>query len=105
MKADVPQLQDYARKRQIKLVAFDDITLGTGRRYLVKGLIPREGLTVIWGAPKSGKSFWTFDMVMHVALDWEYRVGVYIMGLSSIAPLRAKRAYGTDVRPFGAVAR
>jgi hypothetical protein len=58
---------------RIRLVAFDDIQLGTERRYLIKGLIPRVGLTVVWGPPKSGKSFWTFDAVMHVALDWPYR--------------------------------
>jgi hypothetical protein len=27
----------------------------------------------VWGPPKSGKSFWTFDLVMHVALNWPYR--------------------------------
>jgi AAA domain len=59
--------------RRIELVAFDDIKLGKQRRYLVKGLIPRVGLTVVWGPPKSGKSFWTFDLLMHVALDWPYR--------------------------------
>ena len=31
------------------------------------------GLSVIWGPPKSGKSFWAFDLVMRVALGWEYR--------------------------------
>ena len=56
-----------------RLVAFEDIKLTRERRYLVKGLIPRTGLTVIWGAPKSGKSFWCFDVMMHVALGWEYR--------------------------------
>ena len=58
---------------RITLVPFDEIALGTERRYLVKGLIPVPGLSVIWGAPKSGKSFWVFDLVMHVALGWEYR--------------------------------
>lgn len=58
---------------RLTLVPFDEIALGTERRYLVKGLIPIPGLSVIWGAPKSGKSFWTFDLVMHVALGWEYR--------------------------------
>jgi uncharacterized protein YjiS (DUF1127 family) len=41
--------------------------------YLVKGLIPRVGLVVAWGAPKCGKSFWTFDLTLHIALGWEYR--------------------------------
>jgi hypothetical protein len=57
----------------IKLVPFADIKLGNQRRYLVKGLIPRVGLTVVWGPPKCGKSFWTFDVAMHIALGWEYR--------------------------------
>jgi RecA-family ATPase len=67
---DHPQ---WKREPRIKLVPFDSIKLGTERRYLVKGIIPHPGLTVIWGPPKSGKSFWTFDLTMHVALDWEYR--------------------------------
>src|SRR5271169_5958977 len=58
---------------RFKLVPFNEIALGRERRYLVKGLIPNPGLSVIWGPPKSGKSFWTFDLVMHVALGWEYR--------------------------------
>jgi hypothetical protein len=40
---------------------------------LVKGILPRTGLAVIWGPPKCGKSFKTFDISMHIALGWEYR--------------------------------
>lgn len=58
---------------RIKLVPFDEIRIDTSRPYLIKGLIPLDGLTVIWGPPKSGKSFWTFDLTMHVALGWDYR--------------------------------
>jgi hypothetical protein len=61
------------RKHRFHLVPFEDIQLGTEPQYLVKGIIPRVGLTVIWGPPKSGKSFWTFDVAMHVALGREYR--------------------------------
>jgi hypothetical protein len=60
-------------KGGFKLIPFDKIKLGTARRYLVKGLIPFPGLTVLWGLPKSGKSFWVFDLVMRVALGWDYR--------------------------------
>src|SRR5262249_50771799 len=63
----------HSEPARIKLVPFSEIALGNERRYLVKGLIPTPGLSVIWGPPKSGKSFWTFDLVMHVALGWEYR--------------------------------
>jgi hypothetical protein len=61
------------RKHRFHLVPFEEIQLGTEPQYLVKGIIPRVGLTVIWGPPKCGKSFWIFDVAMHVALGWPYR--------------------------------
>jgi AAA domain len=60
-------------KRRFPLVRFKDLKLATSALYLVDDLVPREGLIVVWGPPKCGKSFWTFDVVMHVALGWEYR--------------------------------
>lgn len=70
-----PRLVDgvHGSKRRFPLVGFDEIAMATDRAYLVKGIIPREGLTVVWGPPKCGKTFWTLDIVMHVALAWEYR--------------------------------
>jgi hypothetical protein len=62
-----------ARGKRFILKPFEAITLSTRPNYLVKGILPRTGLAVVWGPPKCGKSFWTFDLVMHVALDWEYR--------------------------------
>jgi hypothetical protein len=58
---------------QFPLIRFNAIGLDTTRPYLVRELIPREGLTVVWGPPKCGKTFWTFDLMMHVALGWPYR--------------------------------
>jgi hypothetical protein len=55
------------------LKPFDTIRLQTRPAYLVKGILPRTGLAVIWGPPKCGKSFFCFDLLMHVALGWEYR--------------------------------
>jgi AAA domain len=60
-------------RARFRLLAFNDIKLDDGGMYLIKGLLPRVGLAVVWGAPKCGKSFWTFDALMHVALGWEYR--------------------------------
>jgi len=71
--AEVVRLDAKRGEPRIKLMPFDKISLGTNRRYLVKGIIPYPGLTVIWGPPKSGKSFWTLDLAMHVALGHEYR--------------------------------
>jgi hypothetical protein len=62
-----------ASARNLTFTAFSNILLSTASRYLVKGIIPSMGLVVVWGAPKCGKSFFVFDMVMHVAADWEYR--------------------------------
>lgn len=59
-------------KRRFKLVRFDQIQLSTDPAYLVKGLIPREGLCVVWGPPKCGKSFWAYDVAMHIACRREY---------------------------------
>jgi hypothetical protein len=58
---------------RFRLIPFDKVKIGPEPVYLVKGLIPRTGLVVAWGPPKCGKSFWTFDLVMHVALGWKYR--------------------------------
>src|SRR5262245_42427928 len=67
------QAQIGGKASRIYLTPFAEIRLGTRRRDLVKGLVPRVGLTVIWGEPKSGKSFFTFDVAMHVALGWNCR--------------------------------
>jgi RecA-family ATPase len=64
---------DDQPQSRIRLVPFDDIKLRSERRYLIKGLIPRTGLVVVWGPPKSGKSFKIFDMLLHVALNRRYR--------------------------------
>tara|TARA_R110002074_G_scaffold181694_1_gene346391 strand:+ start:2769 stop:3863 length:1095 start_codon:yes stop_codon:yes gene_type:complete len=61
------------RSRSLQLVPFNAITLGDGPAWLIKGLIPLYGLTVLYGPPKSFKSFWTFDVLMHVVLGWSYR--------------------------------
>jgi len=58
---------------RFRLVKFSDIQLDKSPPYLVRGLIPREGMIVVWGPPKCGKSFWAFDLGLHVALGWAYR--------------------------------
>jgi AAA domain len=59
--------------RYFTLIRSKDIKLDTSSSWLVEDLIPKEGLTVVWGPPKCGKTFWTFDLGMHIALKWEYR--------------------------------
>jgi hypothetical protein len=64
---------NHQARGNFTLTRFDAVTLPTTAAYLVKGLIPRAGMTVIWGPPKCGKSFWTFDVTMHIATGKEYR--------------------------------
>ena len=58
---------------RFKLKYYKDVLMSTARNYLIKGLLPRRGLAVIWGPPKCGKSFIAFDMGMHIALGRPYR--------------------------------
>ena len=72
--AAVQRLPDGRRSaHRFQLVHFREIRLETTAAYLVRGIIPREGLIVIWGPPKCGKSFWTFDLVAQVAGGRPYR--------------------------------
>jgi AAA domain len=63
----------YTAPSRFTLIRFADFKPLEGDDYCVKGFLPRTGLAVIWGPPKSGKSFFVFDLLMHVALGWDYR--------------------------------
>src|SRR5262249_33922404 len=65
--------KDNKRKRRFQLKRFGEIKPATKPNYRIKGILPLVGLAVVWGEPKCGKSFWTFDAVMHVVLNWKYR--------------------------------
>jgi hypothetical protein len=65
--------KDPNKKYPYRLIPFNDLRPGTKSAYYVYGVIPRTGIVVVWGPPKCGKSFWVFDLAMHIALGWEYR--------------------------------
>ena len=65
-------IDETDQARQFTLTRFNDIALSTSAVYLVKNLI-RAGLIIVWGPPKCGKSFWTFDVTMHIARGEPYR--------------------------------
>jgi hypothetical protein len=74
-RAPPPGVKQRAKKSASRFVLtrFANITPFDGSDYRVKGLLPRSGIIVIWGPPKCGKSFWAFDLLMHIALGWSYR--------------------------------
>ena len=63
----------YTPPSRFVLIRFADFSPLEGDDYCVKSFLPRTGLAVFWGPPKSGKSFFVFDLLMHVALGWDYR--------------------------------
>jgi AAA domain len=58
---------------RFKLVPFSGMKPGLEQLYLVDELIPITGLVDVWGKSKCFKSFWTLDLMLHVAMGWEYR--------------------------------
>jgi hypothetical protein len=55
------------------LIDASQLKLNRAAAYLVKHIIPAQGLIVVWGPPKCGKSFWILDVAFHIALGWQYR--------------------------------
>ena len=65
--------KDAPRRRRFKLVPFGELRPGVEPLYLVDELIPVAGLVDVWGKAKCYKSFWCLDLMLHVAMGWEYR--------------------------------
>jgi hypothetical protein len=85
---------------RFKLVPFRDIVLMTSPHYLVRGVIPRDALTVIWGPPKCGKSFWAFDLLMHVATGTPYRGRKVVQGPVVYVACEGERGLGARVTAY-----
>jgi AAA domain-containing protein len=93
-----PNGHDGAAQNRFELIPFDKIAFDTTPAYLVKGLIPRVGLCVVWGSPKCGKSFLVFDLLMHIALGWQYHGRRFAKAPSFIAHLKDARRSRTVSR-------
>lgn len=88
------------KPHRFKPVRFGDIRLSTSRPYLIRGLLPREGLGVVWGPPKCGKSFWVYDAAMHVALGWDYRGRRVQQGTVVYIACEGERGLGARTEAF-----
>src|SRR5690242_240769 len=58
---------------RFQFTPFAQIKVDTAPPYIIRELVPRVGVVLIWGGHKSGKTFSTFDMEMHIGLNWPYR--------------------------------
>jgi hypothetical protein len=72
-RADDGEAASGERKYRFRLMSFSELKPGVEPLYLVDELIPLAGIVVAWGKPKCFKSFWVLNLMLHVALGWEYR--------------------------------
>src|SRR5262249_27648111 len=85
---------------RFRLIPFDRLKPSPDPAYLIKGLIPRTGLVVVWGPPKCGKSFWATDAVLHVALGWPYRGRKVTQGPVVYCAFEGQDGYGKRAEAF-----
>jgi AAA domain len=98
--SNITPLEAPRTKSRLVLKRFDELTRSEEPAYLVKGLVPRVGLIVAWGPPKCGKSFWCFDLAMHVALGWEYRGRRVRKGSVIYCALEGQSGFGARADAF-----
>lgn len=53
---------------QFDIINLDDIEIGDDPIWMVEGLLPASGFGIVFGPPKSGKSFLLSDTLFHVAM-------------------------------------
>ena len=90
----------HPKPPRFPLVQFRDVKMSIDRPHCVKGVLPSTGLVVIYGPPKCGKSFWAFDLLMHVALGWEYRGLRVKRGVVVYCVLEGKQGFTRRVKAF-----
>ncbi len=52
---------------------FNEIEPVLSGLWLIKRILPSQGLALIYGHPGSGKSFFALDMAFHIALGWDWQ--------------------------------
>jgi hypothetical protein len=92
--------QSVVIEPRFKLIPFEQLHPSPEPAYLIKGLLPRVGLAVVWGPPKCGKSFWTIDAMLHVALGWPYRGRKVIQGAVVYCAFEGQDGYGKRAEAF-----
>lgn len=89
------EANDDKQPRSLATVWADDIEISLDTAGVVDGLIPRTGLTVLYGESNTGKTFVALDMACHIAagmpwrgMDVEQGVVIYV---AAEAPESVKR--------------
>ena len=61
------------KKSRLRFTAFDAAEINDEPEFLIEGILPREGIGVMYAPPKAHKTFTALDMAMHIALGRPYR--------------------------------
>jgi len=67
------KVQEHKEKAKSDLEWFDDIAPVIDVSYVVKGLIDRGTMSVVYGPSNSGKTFFALDLVFHAAIANQWR--------------------------------
>jgi hypothetical protein len=84
---------------KFKLIPFEDIKFFAKDEWLVKNLLPRQGVAPIFGASQGFKSFLAIDLGLHVALGWDWAGRRTKQG--SVVYIAAENAAGVRKRKTG----
>jgi hypothetical protein len=77
------------------LLRYCDLRPGVGEQdYLVDELLPADGIVVVWGKFKCLKTFWVYDLMLHVAKGWEYRDRAVRQGLVIYCAFEGAHGFG-----------
>ena len=94
---DVTRREDARSK--FKLVPFDSIRFDASNEWLIKKLLPQQGVAVLFGQPKSFKSFIALDLALYVACGWDWAGRRTKQGAAIY--IAAENANGTKKRKAG----
>lgn len=99
---DARQAEAFDRRAaatKFKLVPFDSIRFVASDEWLIKKLVPRQGVAVIFGSPRSFKSFIAMDLALHVAIGWNWAGQATTQG--DVVYIAAENVKGMHKREVG----
>ncbi|MBK9585801.1 MAG: AAA family ATPase [Alphaproteobacteria bacterium] len=84
------------KAQPLKIYHWSDLAQLPTRKYLIKGLFDVKGMSVIFGASNSGKTFLALDIAAHIALGLEWQGKRTRKG--QVVYIAAEGGYGTQAR-------
>jgi RecA/RadA recombinase len=88
-----------AKVAKFRLVPFEDIRFVMSEEWLIKKLLPQQGVAVVYGSPGSFKSFVAMDLALHVALGWDWAGHATTQG--DVVYIAAENVKGMRKRKLG----